>query len=532
MLRDFTGRSTRPSLARITAIVLFGLSLPWAPTPGHADSSPAQTSGVEIPPGQIEKAIGRLDELAADMMKRSGVPGMAVAVVQGDKTVYAKGFGVRKAGEAAPVDADTVFQIASLSKPLTGSVVAHQVGAGIVKWDTPVIAHLPWFRLSDPWITDHVTIGDMFSHRSGLPDHAGDDLEDLGHGRRHVLEQLRLLPLHGFRQIYNYTNFGMTAAAEAVAQASGKPWEILAEEVLYEPLDMASTSSRFADFEKQANRAIGHVKVGNDYEPKYQRLPDEQSPAGGVSSSVRDLARWMTMILQNGRFEGREIVPEAALLPALTAQMIAAPSATVDARPGFYGYGMGVGVSPSGRMILSHSGAFALGASTYVAMIPSADIAIVVLTNASPSGAAEALGASFADLVEFGKITRDWFPAYAARLASVTAPVGTLIGKSPPADQKPAAPLASYAGAYGNDYFGNAVIAVVGNELELMIGKAPTKYRLTHWNGDVFAFHPSSENQPDGSVAALTFERNAGGTATAFTIDYLDENGLGQFVRR
>jgi CubicO group peptidase (beta-lactamase class C family) len=141
--------------------------------PSRADTSPSQTAGVPIPDGQIDKAIASLDAIASDVMKRSGIPGMSVAVVRDGRTIYARGFGVRKIGESQSVDANTVFQIASLSKSLAASVVAHQVGAGIVKWDTPLVAHLPWFKLVDPWVTQHVTVADMFSHRSGLPAHAG-----------------------------------------------------------------------------------------------------------------------------------------------------------------------------------------------------------------------------------------------------------------------------------------------------------------------------------------------------------------------
>ena len=111
---------------RPTKKVLTAFCLLWAnaPTASLADTSPPQTAGVPISDGQIDKAIAGLDAVASDLMKRSGVPGMAIAVVRDGKTVYAKGFGVRKIGESQPVDADTVFQIASLSKSLAASVVA------------------------------------------------------------------------------------------------------------------------------------------------------------------------------------------------------------------------------------------------------------------------------------------------------------------------------------------------------------------------------------------------------------------------
>ena len=495
-----------------------------------ADTLPPQVSAVPIPDGQIDKAISQLDALAAHLMAKSGIPGMAVAVVRDGHTVYAKGFGVRKTGESSPVDADTVFQIASLSKSIAGTVVAHQVGAGAVSWDMPVVKYLPWFRLKDPWVTAHVTVADFLSHRSGLPDHAGDALEDIGYDERQVLERLRLLPLSPFRSTYAYTNFGFTVGAEAVAAASGKDWPTLAEDVLYKPLGMNSTSSRFSDFETRANRAVGHVKVNGTFQAKYQRRPDARSPAGGVSSSVNDLARWMTMVMQGGRIEGRPIVAAKALLAAMTAQIISAHSYATDARPSFYGFGMDVGITPAGRVLIKHSGAFAMGAGTNFAIIPSAGVGIVVLTNAFPIGVAETLATEFTDLVQFGKIERDWFVAYAPLMAPLIAPIGSLVGKPRPANPAPAAKLSEYLGNYSNEYYGNLQIMGRGNGLALKIGPADIEYPLTHWDGDAFTFNPSSENQPDGSISLATFRSEGRSGFRLLTIEYLDEDGMGTFV--
>ena len=150
-----------------------------------------------------------------------------------------------------------------------------------ISWDTPIVSKLPWFALSDPVVTPMVSVGDMFSHRSGLPDHAGDLLEDLGYDRRYVLDRLRQLPLDPFRISYAYTNFGLTAGAEAVAVSAGKSWEDLADEVLFRPLGMASTSFRFADYAARPDRAVGHIHVDGRYEPRYVRDADPEAPAGG-----------------------------------------------------------------------------------------------------------------------------------------------------------------------------------------------------------------------------------------------------------
>ena len=513
------------------AASIFMIAVAGANLVAAEELPPPQVAGVPIPDGQIERAVGQLDALAQAMLGKSGIPGLAIAVVRDGKTVYAKGFGLRKIGEDKLIDDQTVFQIASLSKSIGATVVAHQVGAGVVKWNTPLVSYLPWFELNDPWITKNVTIGDMYAHRSGLPDHAGDDLEDLGYDRRQILQRFRFAPLHAFRDQYAYTNFGLTAAAEAVAVASAKDWATLSDEVLYKPLGMTATSSRYADYEARENRAVLHVRTASGFVPKYQRRPDAQAPAGGVSSNVRDLARWMAMVLNGGSYEGREIVASKALLPAITPHIVSSEAYAADARAGLYGYGFGVSTQPSGRVVLSHSGAFSLGAGTNYVMIPSVDVGIVVLTNGSPVGAAEALGMEFADLVQFGKVTRDWLVDYGRLLAPTNAPFGARVGKQPPANPTPALDMAAYIGSYANDYYGDAVIARQGDGLMLKMGPAQVEYAFTHLDGPVFTFMPHSENAIEGSISTATFATDASGKVTALTIELFDQNGIGTFKR-
>lgn len=485
--------------------------------------SPPQVAGVAIPDGQIDDAVAQVGDLARGLMDSSGIPGMAVAVVHGGETVFAEGFGVRREGSDEPIDPQTVFQLASMSKPIGSTVVAHQVDEGVVSWDTPVVEHLPSFTLADPYVGSHVTVGDLYSHRSGLPEHAGDDLEDIGYDRAEVIERLRYLPLGPYRITYDYTNFGLTAAAESVAVASGQDWADLSEQVLYEPLGMTSTSSRFADFAAQENRAPGHILVDGEYVARDVRMPDEQSPAGGISSSVEDVAKWLTMLLADGEYEGGRIASPAALQAAFTPQSTSSPPETPDSRAGSYGYGFNVGTSPAGRVTLSHSGAFASGAATAFTAIPSADVAIVVLTNAAPIGVPETLAAEFADLVQFGEVREDWSDLYTGAFSSFADPVGSLAGQSPPADPEPPKPLADYTGVYDNEYFGPARIEENDGELALVIGPDDRTYPLTHWDGDVFTFPLSNENAPDGTISKAVF------TPDDVTFEYWDTNGLGTF---
>jgi CubicO group peptidase (beta-lactamase class C family) len=515
--------------ALLLALVAGCESKPAQPAPpptasARSDVPPPLVPAMPLPENAVDNAVAKLDGIADDLMKKSGIPGLAVAVVHGGKTVYAKGFGVRDVKTGDKVDPDTVFQLASLSKPLSATVVAHEVGTNAISWDTPVVSKLPWFALSNPAVTQMVTVGDMFSHRSGLPDHAGDMLEDMGYDRRQVLDRLRQLPLDPFRISYAYTNFGFTTGAEAVAASAGKPWENLADEALFRPLGMASTSYRFADYEARPDRAIGHIYVDGKYEPRYVRDADPQAPAGGASSSVNDMTRWLAMVLANGSYEGKQIVDAKALLPAVTPQIVSNAPAEPAMRAGFYGYGFNVGSTSAARVQLSHSGAFETGAGTNFLILPSADVAIIALTNATPGGIPEALTAEFADLVQFGEVREDWYKLFSHIFEEMGDPVGSLVGKQPPANPAPAAPLSTYVGTYNNDYWGPARITEAGGKLQLAIGPKLTA-PLEHWDGNTFTFSFVTENSPPGTISKATFDGDK------LTLEYYDTEGKGLFTR-
>lgn len=398
---------------------------------------------------------------------------------------------------------------------------------------------MPQFKLGDPYVSSNLTVADLYAHRSGLPEHVGDFMEDLGFDRPQILHRLRYAPLAPFRNRYAYTNFGMTAAAEAVAVASHSDWATLSQQALYAPLGMNSTSSRHADFLARTNRTAGHVRQGDRFVvAPSQRDPDAQSPAGGVSSSVNDIARWMTMLLSQGCVNGERLIADTALLAATSPQVVSAAPATPRARAGFYGYGFNVGQSASGRVTLTHSGAFALGASTAFTVIPSAGVGIVTLTNAVPTGVPETLNATFADLVQFGRVTQPWEKMYAAAFAQILAPSGEHACKpgpngefdcpKPPTSATRARPLASYAGEYRSNFYGRALVSVDRDALSLRLGPKAMTFRLSHWDGSKFLMVPPGESAMPGSRSIVAF---AVGTMTIEYLNQAEQAGLGRFRR-
>jgi hypothetical protein len=239
---------------------------------------------------------------------------------------------------------------------------------------------------------------------------------------------------------------------------------------------------------------------------------------------VNDMTHWLAMVLANGSYDGGKIADSKALLPAVTPQIVSSPATEPAMRSGFYGYGFNVGSTSAARMELSHSGAFELGSGTNFVILPSADVAIVALTNATPAGVPEALTAEFADLVQFGEVREDWFQLYNPFFVKDEQPTGSLVGKRPPANPTPAAPLSSYVGTYRNDYWGPAAVTVTGGRLQLALGPKLV-VPLEHWDGNTFQFSMVTENAPPGTVSKATFEGDK------LTLEYYDTFDKGTFTR-
>jgi CubicO group peptidase (beta-lactamase class C family) len=486
----------------------------------------AQTATKE----KVAAALPKLNEFARQIIDKKLVPGLSIAIVHRDEVVFMGAFGVRQVGRPEVVDADTVFQLASVSKPLASTVVSALVSDGQVSWDSRIRDIDPGFALHDELATASVTVRDLFAHRSGLPGNAGNDIEELGFSQGQILQRLRLAkPAYSFRNGYAYSNFGLTEGAVAAARVSDRSWEEAAEEKLYKPLGMNSTSSRYRDFMDRANRAALHVRIDGKWAAFTRRNADAQSPAGGASSTVRDLAQWLRLLLANGRYEGRQLIEKAALeqtrIPAIVRG--------VDPETGtpvFYGLGWNVDYREHG-VEWSHAGAFSAGARTLVHLIPGEQLGVAVLSNAFPTGVPEGIAATFTDLVFAGAPTRDWVAhaneifdtAYKAMMKPA------LAYATPPTSPASALPLSSYIGDYRNDYVGDAKVTDSGASLFLQLGPVGRRFPLAHFNRDLFVYNPIAET-PTARMG-VNFLVGPDGRASEVTIEDLNEDGLGRLAR-
>jgi CubicO group peptidase (beta-lactamase class C family) len=502
---------------------LIFIPLVLAQAPGLANQAPQNRP--------IDSLLKDMEMFVKDGMKKTGVPGVAVAVIYQDKVVYLEGFGVRKSGDNAPVDSDTVFQVASLSKPITSTIVAALVGKHEVDWDSTIVKLDPSFKLSDATVTERVTIRDLLSHRSGLPTSAGDALEDLGFSRPEILPQMRLLTLTGqFRKTFQYSNFGYTEGAIAASNAVGERWEDLARDRLFKPLGMTSTSYRYSDYQNTADKAAIHVIINGKAVARYHRDPDAEAPAGAASSSVRDLAEWLRLQLAEGKWNGQSIVAADALKQTHAPQVQRGTNHETG-KPSYYGLGWDVDYDSAKRLILSHSGAFFVGTGTTVKFSPSDQLGIVVLTNAMPTGLAEATANQLFDLYHYGASKQDWLKIFGGAFKTMIDQGNNEITDysklAPPPSPVPSKPFSAYAGTYSNNYYGEIEITEQGGSLWMRLPATGALYTLSHWDADTFTYRFEAEQGIGTRGVVFTL-----GGAPRVLIQNLALEGNGVFTKR
>src|SRR5690606_27464841 len=248
------------------------------------------------------------DEYVASVLERFEVPGVSVTVVKDGQTLLAKGYGVKDITRPDPVDEHTLFCIASNTKAFTGTLLAMLVDEGVIAWGDLVIDHLPWFKMADPYVTNHMAVEDLLVHRSGLGLGAGDLLQfpPTTYTAREIVERLRYVPLESsFRQRYAYDNALYIVAGELIREVTGKSWEEQVQNRIFNPLGMKESIPHISDLMSQSNIAMPHtpvdgkVTLGENF-PAIRML-DASNAAGGISSNAAEMANWMKFQLDSGR---------------------------------------------------------------------------------------------------------------------------------------------------------------------------------------------------------------------------------------
>lgn len=473
------------------------------------------------------------------------VPGIAIAIVKDGEVVLARGYGVRQAGRPEPVDADTLFAIASITKGFTSAALSILADEGRLSMDDRVLDHLPWFRMSDPYITREMRIRDLLVHRSGLGLGAGDLLfwPATTYSTREVVERLAHVPIAGgFRDRYAYDNILYAVAQMVIEEASGQAYADFVRDRIFTPAGMHASRINSDALQPGDAAATGHARPGfaGPPVPVAPLTWSNNSAAGGIYSSARDMARWMQVQLAGGRLgngeqlfsEGRQRAMWSVVTPIAIAEPAVAELAPM--RPNFAGYGEAWSLSDyRGRKLVWHTGGWP-GMVSRLTLVPELGLGVVVLTNQETGAAFNALTLQVLDAWLEAPAT-DWVAAYAAAVAKQgdkAADDWAAHLASRATASKPSLPLDGYAGNYRDPWYGDVAIARAVAGLEIRFAKTPQLVGdLEHWQHDTFLVRWRERTlnadaflafalTPDGGIREVRME--AVSPQTDFSFDFQD----------
>lgn len=438
-------------------------------------------------------------------MEKWGIPGMAIAIVKDGEIAYVNGFGVRKLGEEGVVDGNTQFGIASVSKHITAMSVGLMVEQGLIDWNDPVRDVLPWFELSDPYATANVTIHDLLTHQVGVGRILGNRLQFMtDRSRYELLHRMRHHTFEvPFRSEYVYSNVMYTLAGEIAAAVSGRDWDNLVASRFFERMDMTRTNSTIKDLD-ESNAAWPHQYINGEVVPISRRNWDIAAPAGGVNSTAYDMAKWMVMQLNEGSYDGKQILSETVLRDIQTPK-ISLNSADARSPQNSYGYGYQI-TDFRGFRVLSHGGA-SDGMNTNYMLMPQHGFGIIIMTNTF-NNFMNAVGYQVIDHV-LGATDRDWaelyFESY-GRQYETTKELQEQFESTRINGTAPTHSLQRYTGRYLHDLYDNARVGLEDGKLILTVFDDDNlTAELEHWHHNTFRIN---WNNPAQREEFLQFHMN------------------------
>ncbi|HSR63985.1 MAG TPA: serine hydrolase [Xanthomonadaceae bacterium] len=527
------------------SLLVAGLCVALA-APLHAEDVPATAAAAQPPalPAQLADFDAYVDNVRATF----DVPAIAVAIVRDGQVVLERGYGPRTLGKPGPADAHTLFAIASNTKAFTAASLSILADEGKLALDDRVVDHLPWFRMADAYVTREMRLRDLLAHRSGLSLGAGDLLywPTTDYSTEEVARRLKDVPLTGeFRGQYAYDNILFGVAQLVVEQASGMSYEQFLQTRIFGPLGMTETRFNADHLQPGDNVATGYAKADfSTLEPASLLTWRNVSGAGGIYSSVHDMAKWMRMQLAGGRYtdaRGHEQQLFSArrqqeMWSVLTPMPVADPAVPelAPAKPNFLGYGEGWNLSDyRGHKLAWHTGGWP-GMVSRLTLLPQEHAGVIVLTSQEVGGAFNAVTMRALDALLDAPKT-DWTAAYAAALARQRGKADEDWKKHLAArdtKSKPSLPLSAYAGTYRDPWYGDVGIAMEGGKPVLRFGHTPelvgdvslwqhdtflVRWRDRALNADAFL---SFALTPDGKVREARMEPIS--PLTDFSFDFQD----------
>jgi CubicO group peptidase (beta-lactamase class C family) len=505
--------------------------------------------------GQTPGALDGLDAYIRAAMADWQIPGLAVAVVKDGEVVFLRGYGVRQVGTPARVNGNTVFEFGGASRSFTATAVAVLVSDGKVTWDDPVIKYVPWLEFADPFVTRHVTLRDLLSHRvaGGWAGTADAFIGMFAHTPQEILRALAWRPSVGrlpgpgrsaaeFRSRFLVESTNYFAAAEVIAAVTGTPYKEFVQSRILRPLKMASAVTGARDlwydravapcFEcgignhtvtlddaRVANVAARHRR--GERGPETIPVFDTGDGASGLWLSAADAARWLLFQTGGGSIDGIRLLSARVFDETHTAQVSIAPETDLRPSGGTLGaFGLGWFLTDyHGRHLSFHAGA----GTAFTALLRDERVGVAVLTNAAPNELREALAFRVLDAL-IGVPPRDWSAEMleSARRREGEARLRAAAAPPPPPPAAAPLPLSAYVGTYSHPAFGDVSVIFENDRLVLRIDRGQIgdlvslgdhRFRVTwrgpdHYRGVVtFATRDSRSEQLTLQFPGVTFTR-------------------------
>ena len=445
-----------------------------------------------------EQIVENIDKYAAEIREDWKIPGMAVTLKKDGKVLLMKGYGVKDSTRLEDkIDGNTLFQIGSVSKSFTAGVIASLVDEGLVSWDDTVKNILPDFEMYDPWVSEHMQLKDLTSHRTGLQEQVGTYIPNMGYDRDDVCKMLKYLkPVYTFRGDYQYNNITFLPAAQIIEKVTGKSWEDNVRERIFEPLGMTQSTLNGEGFRpalENGTAALPYEFVRKGGQMQVNPLHgDEQAlwwltvigPAGGVCCTPQDLLKWAEFHLNNGKVGDKQVISEKQMNYLHRGITITSQNSE---RTNLYGHCWYVEQTRKAR-IYFHTGT-TWGMTTLCFFVPELNLCGTVQVNSeAPSEPRHAimrraidLFLGYEDYDYNAEYLKDWYES-AAKRAERDAKAAERV-------EKPAPELGRIAGNYTKeDPFGDAKVTLEKGKPFIVIGPKGWKRELKHVNGNTYNF--------------------------------------------
>lgn len=469
---------------------------------------------------QVSKQdLVKIDETVKKAFEVFKPTGLAVAVVKDSAILYHNALGFSDAGLKRPVSTTSLFNIASCSKAFTAACIGILVDEGKVKWTDKVTDYFPEFRLADDYITRQLTIEDLLCHRSGLGTFFGDLLwYNTGYTDEEVMMRMRNEPItRRFGIEFGYQNIMFMIAGDIIEKVTGQTWSEFVDSRIYTPLGMVQTKPSNDELTKDQEIAFGHInnKVLDIYDFNAAKS------AAAMYSSVDEMSLWTMMMLNSGKYKGKQIISTGSLTRILEPHTILGASASQKKHGiNFYTYGLGWFIYDyNGKKIAEHDGGMP-GYISKVTLIPEQKISIIILNNGNDFYINSALIGDLMDILVKGK-EFDWIGEYTAiktRSDSYEETSNRKRIESRVAGTKPSLDQAGYTGIFRDKSYGDAEIKIDGGKLILTFLPSKTVFtgELEHWHYDTFKVVFKDEYLTFGLI---TFSFDSEGKVTGFKID-------------